>query len=123
MLEPKEYNPLVIHAERELKLAGLFDKDSDYNGALGREVLNLVKVFSKQGHSGASAFRTIELFRIVASYKNLMPIGTTKDEWVDISEDVGRPCWQNKRNSAMFSETAGENWYDVKNKEKIFKKV
>jgi hypothetical protein len=30
---------LVMHAEQELKLAGLLDKDSDYNGMLGYSVL------------------------------------------------------------------------------------
>ena len=40
---------LTDHARNELKLAGLFDKDSDYDGMLGDSVMELVKVFSKQG--------------------------------------------------------------------------
>lgn len=41
---------------------GLKDKDSDYNGMLGEAVLELVELFSKQGHSGYSAKQTISLF-------------------------------------------------------------
>jgi hypothetical protein len=118
----KEKNSLVIHAERELKLAGIDQKDADYGGMLYDAVMELIRVFAKQGHSGFSAMRTLQLFKEVASYKNLMPIGTTKDEWVDVSETIGRPCWQNKRNSEMFSETAGETWYNVGDKTKIFTK-
>ena len=37
---------LIKHAERELRLAGFFDKDSDYEGALGKAVMELIEVFS-----------------------------------------------------------------------------
>ena len=46
---------LIQHAQLELKLAGLFNKDSDYGGEIGKAVLELVNVFEKQGHSGFSA--------------------------------------------------------------------
>ena len=111
-------DPLEEHADFELRLAGIHEKDADYGGMLYDAVMELVRVFSKQGHSGFSAMRTLQLFNIVASFKNLMPIGSTKEEWIDVSETIGRPCWQNKRNSSLFSETAGETWYDVNNKEK-----
>ena len=107
---------LVKHAEYELKLAGLFDKDSDYEGMLGKAVLELVKVFAKQGHSGFSAHTTLELFELVASYKPLTPIGTTKDEWEDFSEQSGYTIYQNKRRSTTFSRDGGKTWYDIENK-------
>lgn len=53
---------MVADAELNLKYAGLFDKNSDYNGMLGHAVLDLVKKFAKQGHSGMSAEMTTELF-------------------------------------------------------------
>ena len=44
---------LAKHAEYELRKAGLFDKDSDYGGMLGKAVMDIVKVFAKQGHSAS----------------------------------------------------------------------
>jgi hypothetical protein len=104
---------LTKHAEYELKLAGLFDKDSDYDGMLGEAVLELVKVFAKQGHSGFSAHQTLQIFNEVASFKNLTPIGKSKDEWVDQSEASGEPMWQNKRRGTTFSRDGGKTWYDI----------
>jgi hypothetical protein len=108
---------LVKHAEKELKLAGLFDKDSDYDGMLGNAVLELVKVFSKQGHSGFSAHQTLKIFNIVANYNPLTPIGTTKDEWMDVAEMTadGKGMWQNKRRGTTFSRDGGKTWYDIDN--------
>ena len=58
----KEESGLINHAERELKLAGIHEKDADYGGALYNAVMELVRVFSNQGHSGGSAGRVISLF-------------------------------------------------------------
>lgn len=104
---------LVKHAEKELKLAGLFDKDSDYDGMLGKAVLELVKVFAKQGHSGFSANLTLQIFNEVASYKPLTPIGRSKDEWMNVSEQSGYEMWQNTRRSTTFSRNGGKTWYDI----------
>ncbi len=119
-LEQKEQmSPLVAHADYELKLAEIDQEDADYGGMLYRAVMELIKVFAKQGHNGFSAMRTLQLFNQVAFYKNLFPLGKTKDEWIDVSEVIGKPCWQNKRNPRFFSETAGETWYNVDDKFKI----
>ena len=40
---------LVSHAEAELRKAGMFDADADYNGMIGKAVMDLVKVFADQG--------------------------------------------------------------------------
>ena len=50
---------LFIKRLREL---GMYDKDSDYDGAIGRAVEELSAVFADQGHSGMSAQVTRELF-------------------------------------------------------------
>lgn len=106
---------LVKHAESELKLAGLFDKDSDYEGMVGKAVLELVKTFSRQGHSGFSARYVLEVFNVVANYKPLTPIGSTKDEWMDVAEMTadGKGMWQNKRRGTTFSRDGGKTWYDI----------
>jgi len=81
---------LVTHAEAELRRAGLFDKDSDYNGMLGNSVLELMKIFSKQGHSGFSAMLTLQIFNKVANWKSLTPITNDPKEWNDVSSMSGR---------------------------------
>ena len=91
---------LILHAERELKLAGLHKKDSDYSGMLYGAIMELVKVFSNQGHSGFSANRTIQLFKIVALYETLIPLTGKDSEWNEVSTRV----FQNNRDSRVFKE-------------------
>lgn len=100
---------LTDHAKRELQLAGLFDKKSAYDGQLGVAVMELVKVFADQGHSGMSAGIVLQLFNRVAKWQPLTPIGSTKDEWQQIDDKL----WQNKRSPSVFSKDAGKTWYDI----------
>ena len=62
---------LIEHAAKELTRVGLFDNDSDYDGALGDGVFDLIRTFAKQGHSGTSAEMTIELFVKLAKFEGL----------------------------------------------------
>lgn len=62
---------LIDHANKELTRVGLFDKDSDYDGELGRGVLDLITVFANQGHSGMSAQMTRELFYKLSNFEDL----------------------------------------------------
>lgn len=109
---------LVDYAKSELERAGLFDKDSDYEGMLGDAVLDLVKVFAKQGHSGFSAGQTLRIFNKVARYQPLTPLTFAADEWNDVSEFSGRPMWQNKRDSTIFSKDGGKTHYSIEADEK-----
>lgn len=99
---------LVPHARRELERAGLFREDSDYSGMLGDAVLDLVRVFAAQGHSGFSAHMAIDLFRRVASYDVLTPLTSDPSEWNEVGTDV----WQNRRKSSCFSSDGGKTWKD-----------
>ena len=110
---------LVLHAEKELKLAGMFDNDADYGGALATSIVELVKVFSKQGHSGASARLSIAILVKLLRFQTLTPITSDKDEWTIVEEglkDKNEKLWQSKRNPAMFSKDGGKTWYDVEKK-------
>lgn len=92
---------LINHARAELEMAGLFDKDKDfYGGETGKAVMELIEVFSKQGHSGMSAPRVIALFKELANFNPINPIKCTDDEWVEVSENH----FQNNRLSAVFKE-------------------
>ena len=42
---------IVKHAETEMRLAGLYDKDADYDGLIPDAVMALVKTHSEQSHS------------------------------------------------------------------------
>ena len=91
---------LEKYAEKELKIAGLFDKDSDYNGMLAEAVMELIKVFAKQGHSGVSASMVSNLFNKLSSFKPITPLTFKDDEWVEVSTNK----YQNIRNSAVFKD-------------------
>lgn len=62
---------LIEHANSELSRVGLFDKDSDYDGELGKGVLELITVFASQGHSGQSAELSRELFHKLSGFETL----------------------------------------------------
>ena len=61
-IEYDKSSPLQTYAYEWLDSRGLFDDDADYGGLLGEAILDLIKVFSKQGHSGFSAGLTREMF-------------------------------------------------------------
>lgn len=93
------------HAKRELEIAGLTENDSDYNGLIAEAVLELAKVFDKQGHSGMSANLTADLFSKLAKHETISPLTGEDYEWDDISrysDDSNSPRYQNNRNSAVF---------------------
>jgi len=115
---------LVDHAERELKLAGLFDKDSDYGGMLGDSTMKLIKAFADEGHSGMSASIQRSLFAKLANYENLTPLTDNPDEWMNVSNlgtDGSPALWQNTRCSACFSNDGGKTYYSVDDKERVMK--
>lgn len=70
-------------AKRNLELAGLMSPESDYNGMIGEAVCKLLDVHAAEGHSGASHYRTLELFNIVARGKTAL----TKEFWQERFED------------------------------------
>jgi len=104
---------LKEYAENELRLAGLFDKDSDYNGMVGPAVMRMIEVFSAERHSGFSANLCLSIFDRVSRYKQLTPLTYAKDEWDDVSEMSGEKLWQNKRNPSVFSKDEGLTHYDL----------
>jgi len=52
-------------AQKNLELAGLFDKDSDYNGEIAHAVMRLVNCHLGEGHSGMSHEYALMLFNKV----------------------------------------------------------
>lgn len=83
---------------KELERAGLFKKDSDYEGMIGEAVKELLLVFQKQGHSGFSAQQTAEIFRRLVKGEPLSPLTDSPDEWNEVSAGL----YQSNRASFVF---------------------
>lgn len=98
---------LHTHAEKELRAAGFYGKDSDYAGMIPEAVLELIDVFAKQGHSGASASIVIKLFNKLASYGILNPIEKNDPSEFTEGHIGSQPFYQGKRITALFKD--GEN--------------
>lgn len=101
---------LEAHARKELELAGLFDKDSDYGGVLGPNILALIQLLASQGHSGASADMTISAFERLARFNPLTPLTGADDEWHD---PVDEGPLQNLRSSHVFKDKKTGKAYDA----------
>lgn len=108
-LYPDGDSNLVAHARRELELAGLLDATSDYGGMLGREVLDLIRVFAGGGHSGFSAHSTIDIFARCARFDTLSPLTAHPSEWME----VGTGMWQSRRKPSAFWREGEATWYDL----------
>lgn len=128
--QPKQHHPMeesvnestmTEFARDELKKAGLFDKDSDYDGMIGEAVMELINKFAEQGHSGFSAGLTTSIFNKLAEYKPLSPLTDDPNEWMKISDsDYGCAeeyknvsLWQSKRCPSCFSNDGGKTYYDI----------
>lgn len=104
-----EDSTLVGHAERELRLAGLFDDDADYGGAIAEAAMQIVRTFASQGHSGGSAAMTLAIVEKLLRFETLTPLTSNRDEWTEVADGM----WQSKRNPAVFSSDAGATWWHV----------
>lgn len=105
---------LLDHAKREMKLAGLYDKDADYDGMIPESVEALVSAFEGRGHSGGSAELTLEVFNRVIRFKTLTDPTNAPEEWMHISDDrVAGEVWQSTRQSSWFSTDGGKTYYDL----------
>lgn len=100
---------LKEHAKKELELAGLFDKDGDYDGSVGPNVMALIELMASQGHSGGSAYMVRTLFWKLSGFEPLTPLTGADDEWHD---PCGDGLLQNLRCSHVFKEKATGKAYD-----------
>ncbi len=103
---------LVEHAKRELQAVG-YSVDSppdDANGWVTQNILELIRVFADQGHSGFSASYVVSAFEKLASFEPLCPLTGDESEWVEVADGI----YQNARCSRVFREN-GEA-YDINGK-------
>jgi hypothetical protein len=114
----QEKSNLYQHAMHELKLAGV-EKDI-YGQMLPDAILEIVKTFAKQGHSGMSAAYSLQILDKLLRYEHLTPITDNPEDWCNVSEMCGdNIMYQCKRNPALFSTDGGKTYYHVDEHTKI----
>lgn len=76
-----------------------------------------LKVFGDEDHSGASAHREAnyitDALKRTLLFGILSPLSGVDDEWMDVGEDEGVVCFQNKRLSSVFKEGVGGRPYYI----------
>lgn len=103
---------IINHARREFKALGYIPPEEDQeegpNKWIQENVLELLKVFSDQGHSGASSPYCVNMFKKLALFKPLGPLTGEDDEWNkgSLPTDDG-PYFQNNRCSHVFKDNTG----------------
>jgi hypothetical protein len=102
-------------AREEFRAAGWCDENFKFNDEMQElicaQVLDLLNVFEKHGHSGSSAPYALNMFNKLASFKPIAPITGEDWEW----NDTGHGVLQNKRCSSVFKDEDG-NTYDIDGK-------
>jgi len=108
---------LLKHAQHELTLIGAGEDSADYDGNLRKAVLEIVDVFSKQGHSGLSASITVSMVEKLLRFLPLSPLTGAGDEWNELPVELrsGNIAAQNKRCSRVFRRDDGTA-FDVEGK-------
>lgn len=99
---------LIKHAERELSLIG-YDGTDEYNNMAKDAIMELIKTFANQGHSGFSASYVSKIFSKLSKYQILSPLTGNDDEWVGVDEQfgIGKKLYQNNRDSRVFKDDSG----------------
>lgn len=100
---------LADFAKRELEAEGCFDPERMYGGMIGDAVLKLIELFSKQGHSGASASIVRSLFTRLANFEPLGPLTGEDSEWTFLGNEPDM-WWQNNRCFHVFKRADGTAW-------------
>lgn len=81
--------------------------DLEYDGMVAQSVLDIVKLFAGQGHSGGSAIITIGVVERLMRYQPLTPLTGEEAEWTEVTDGQ----WQNKRCPSVFKDA--ERAWDI----------
>ena len=105
---PRPHYKLVEYAERELPKAG----DDEWQQQINADILEMLTVFSEQGHSGTSAGYVRARLDKLLDWKPLSPLTGEEDEWIDGYEWSDDFAQQNRRCFSVFKDKDG-NAYDT----------
>jgi len=107
---------LKEHAEREFEIAGWKNKDKyeDRTGQMMQNqmmsnILELIDVIEKQGHSGTTFNYVMSHFERLARFKPITVLTGEDSEW----HDPGGSTLQNKRCSSVFKDKEDGKCYDI----------
>lgn len=104
---------LINFAKSELDIIGMKEDSSEAeNLAMREHILQMVKVFSDEGHSGFSANYAVAILQKLLKFEPLSPLTGEDSEWNLISEKEN--LYQNKRCSHVFKENGKA--YDINGK-------
>jgi hypothetical protein len=103
---------LLRHAQDEFAFAGYHDGDK-MNALMARDVLDLLRVFGTQGHSGMSASFARQTFDTLAAFEPLGPLTGEDTEWFDHGPGMDRGRFQNKRCGHVFKDLPDGPAYDI----------
>jgi hypothetical protein len=87
---------LLLFAEQEL--ARIPKDDDDMQEKINRHILDMVKVFCEEKHSGFTASYTVNILERLLRYLPLSAIEDTPEYW----KDVGAGYYQHRRCSRVF---------------------
>ena len=94
----KKMSNLTDYAQKELDLA-FPDKTDTMQQAINGNILELLEVFSNQGHSGFTGNYVLQYFDRLVRFLPILPLTGEEDEWEAI-DDSGLE--QNKRCYSVF---------------------
>lgn len=89
-------------AENELNLLDVHN--DELQEKINKDILEIIKVFSLQDHSGFSAAYCLDILKKLLDHKPITPITGEDDEWFDAIDEGEYPIQQNKRCSSLFRE-------------------
>lgn len=97
---------LIDHAKKEFEIAG-WPGECEMQQMVCDNLLELLEVFSKQGHSGSSAPYVLTHFEKLARHETITPLTGEDSEWMEVGEDL----FQNVRESSVFKSNEGEAYW------------
>lgn len=105
---PADYTcNLVAHAKREMQIA--WPVPEEMQGEMQQCILDVIAVFSAQGHSGFSAGYANACIKPLLNFGLLTPLNGDDTEWCEPFDFDGTQ--QNKRHSAVFRQADGQAYY------------
>jgi hypothetical protein len=105
----EEESQLVAHAIAELNLL-MPEPRGEYDQLCCDSIIEMVRLFSKHGHSGFSAPWTISVLTELLNFRPLKPLTGDDSEW----HEVGPDEFQNIRFGSVFKRNGEAYWLDGK---------
>lgn len=117
---------LVDYAKQELAMLS----DDPMQLEINESILEVVKVFSEQGHSGSSANYAINMLKRLLNYMPIKPLTGEESEWgTDADPNQNKRCFAvfrdpetrtaNYVDYRSFTDDDGKSWYRRGGKQKL----